>query len=104
VPEYEKGKTATIPLRITDDLGVKTVEGWARPEEGQYVKVTVRHLSGENYVMDVAADVHQNEVIEYYATATDASGNVGKLASAEHPNKVVRKSWLKKILGKKDGG
>ena len=103
-PEYEKGKTASIPLKITDDFGVKSVEGWARPEKGQYVKVTVRHLSGSDYVMDVPPDVHHDETIEYYATATDASGHVGLLASADHPNKVKRKGWLKKILGGKEGG
>jgi hypothetical protein len=105
-PEYDKGKTATIPLTITDDFGVKSVEGWARPEKGQYVKVNIRHLNGSDYVMDVPAEVHQNETIEYYATATDASGHVGQLASADHPKQVKRKSWLKGFLGKdkKDGG
>jgi hypothetical protein len=103
-PEYEKGKTASIPLKVTDDFGVKSVEGWARPEKGQYAKVTVRHLSGSDYVMDVPQDVHHDETIEYYATATDASGHVGQLASADHPNKVKRKGWLKKIFGGKEGG
>jgi serine/threonine protein kinase len=105
-PEYDKGKTAVIPLTITDDFGVKGVEGWARPEKGQYVKVTLRHLNGSDYVMDVPEEVHKNETIEYYATATDASGHIGQLASADHPNKVKRKSWLKGFLGKdkKDGG
>jgi hypothetical protein len=106
VPEYEKGKTATIPLKITDDSGVKSVEGWARPEKGQYAKVTIRHLNGSDYAMDVPEDVHKNETIEYYATATDATGHVGQLASADHPRQLKRKSWFKTILGKdkKDGG
>ncbi|HEX4494219.1 MAG TPA: hypothetical protein VIE43_01000, partial [Thermoanaerobaculia bacterium] len=105
-PEFDKGKTAVIPLTITDDFGVRGVEGWARPEKGQYVKVNIRHLNGSDYVMDVPAEVHKNETIEYYATATDASGHVGQLASADHPNQVKRKSWLKGFLGKdkKDGG
>jgi serine/threonine protein kinase len=105
-PEFDKGKTAVIPLTITDDFGVRGVEGWARPEKGQYVKVTIRHLNGSDYVMDVPAEVHKNETIEYYATATDASGHVGQLASADHPNQLKRKSWLKGFLGKdkKNGG
>jgi hypothetical protein len=103
-PEYEKGKTASIPLKVTDDFGVKSVEGWARPEKGQYVKVAVRHLNGSDYVMDVPQDIHHDETIEYYATATDGSGHVGQLASADHPNKVKRKGWLKKIFGGKEGG
>jgi len=105
-PLYEKGKVVTIPLKATDDFGVKTVEGWARPEGGQYVKVNVRHLSGSDYAMDVPMDIHQNKMIEYYAIATDASGHTGPLASADHPNQVKRKSWLKNILrkGEKNGG
>ncbi len=104
IPEYEKGKTASIPLKVTDDFGVKAVEGWARPEKGQYVKVNVRHLNGSDYVMEVPPDVHHDETIEYYATATDASGHVGPLASADHPNKLKRKGWLKTIFGGKAGG
>jgi hypothetical protein len=106
IPEYEKGKTASIPLKVTDDFGVKSVEGWARPEKGQYVKVAVRHLNGSDYVMDIPPDVHRDETLEYYATATDGSGHVGQLASADHPNKVKRKGWLKKIFGgkEKEGG
>ena len=82
------------------------MEGWARPEKGQYVKVAVRHLNGSDYVLDVPPDVHHDEPIEYYATATDASGHVGQLASADHPRQLKRKSWFKTILGKdkKDGG
>jgi hypothetical protein len=103
---YEKGKTATIPLRIIDDFAVKTVEGWARPEGGEYVKVAVRHLSGTDYAMDVPPDLHQNKTVEFYATAADPSGHSGQLGSADHPLKMKRKSWIDKILRKneKDGG
>ena len=101
---YEKGKTATIALRITDDFAVKTVEGWARPEGGQYVKVAVRHLSGADYAMDVPPDVHQNKTVEFYVTAADPSGHAGQLGSADHPLRMKRKSWIEKILGKNDKG
>jgi hypothetical protein len=101
---YEKGKTATLPLRISDDFAVKTVEGWARPEGGQYVKVAVRHLSGTDYALDVPADLHQNKTVELYVTATDPSGHVGQLGNADHPLKMKRKSWIEKILGKNGKG
>jgi hypothetical protein len=101
-PVYEKGKTVTIPLRITDDLAVKSAEGWARPEGGQFVKVAIRHLSGADYAMDVPPELHQNRTVEYYAVATDPSGHAGQLGSADHPLKLKRKSWIDKIL-RKDG-
>jgi hypothetical protein len=104
VPEYEKGKTATVPLKITDDLGVKSVEGWARAEGGQYQKVTVRHLSGSDYALDVPPELHQNKTVDFYVTASDGSGHTGQLGSADRPVKIRRKSWFEKILGKKDGG
>jgi hypothetical protein len=103
-PQYEKGKAATIPLKITDDYSVKSADGWARAEGGEYAKVSVRHLSGTDWAIDVPADLHQNETIEYYATATDPSGHTGQLGSAERPLKVKRKGFLKSIFGKKDGG
>ncbi len=56
--------------------------------------------------MDVPPDLHQNKTVELYVTATDPSGHVGQLGSADHPLKMKRKSWIDKILGKneKDGG
>jgi hypothetical protein len=102
--EYEKGKTATIALRITDDFAVKSTEGWARAEGGQYAKVTLRHLSGADYAMDVPPDLHENKTIEFYVTATDPSGHTGQLGSAERPLKMKRKGFLKSIFGGKDEG
>ena len=106
--EYEKGKAAVIQLRITDDLGVRKVEGWARPEGGTYVNLPLRHASGtDNYELDVPADVHQNKTVEYYVTATDGSDHTGQYGSADHPQKLKKKkNLLEKILGgrDKDGG
>ncbi len=97
-PMYDRGKAATIPLRITDDFGVKDVEGWARVKGGRYVKVGVRHLSGADYALDVPADVHRNRTVEYYAVASDLSGHSSQLGSAEHPFEMKRKSWFEKHL------
>lgn len=97
-PMYEKGKTGIIPLRITDDFGVKAVEGWARVKGGQFVKVDVRHLSGTDYALDVPVDVHRNRMVEYYVIARDPSGHTGQLGSAEHPFELRRKSWFEKHL------
>jgi hypothetical protein len=94
---YEKRKTATISLRITDDAGVKDAEGWARPVGGQFVKLPVRHLSGPDYVMEVPPDLHKNATVEFYATASDQSGHSGQLGSADHPLKMKRKGLFKKL-------
>jgi hypothetical protein len=101
-PLYEKGKLAAVALRITDDLSVKSVEGWARAEGGSYAKVTVRHLAGDQYVLEVPPELHQNKTVEYYVTALDPSGHAGQLGSADHPRKLKRKNWIDKILGRKD--
>ncbi len=102
--EYEKGKSAKIPLQISDDYAVKSAEGWARPEGGSYQKIALRHLSGADWEMEVTPDLHQNKDIDFYATATDQSGHTGQLGSAERPLKMKRKGFFKAIFGGKDGG
>jgi hypothetical protein len=99
---YEKGKAATVPLRITDDFSVKAAEGWARAEGGQYVKIPVRQVSGSDYEMEILPGVHQNKIVEYYVTATDQSGHSGQLGSPERPLTIKRKGLLKRIFGGKD--
>ncbi|HSS78373.1 MAG TPA: hypothetical protein VLV54_16715 [Thermoanaerobaculia bacterium] len=102
--EYEKGKTASILLRITDDFAVKSAEAWVRAEGGQYTKIAVRHLSGADYALDVPPDLHQNKTIELYVTAADSSGHTGQLGSAERPLKMKKKGLLKSIFGGKGEG
>lgn len=93
-PEYEKGKNALIPLKITDDYGVKTVSVRGRAEgTATYTDIPVRR-AGTEYTADVPSAFHKNEPIELYVTATDASGHVGQLGTAEAPIKVKRKRWL----------
>jgi Protein tyrosine and serine/threonine kinase len=99
---YEKGKAATVPLRITDDFSIKAAEGWARAEGGQYVKIPVRQVSGSDYEMEILPGVHQNKIVEYYVTATDQSGHSGQLGSPERPLTIKRKGLLKRIFGGKD--
>lgn len=100
---YEKGKSAAVPLQITDDYGVKTAEGWARAEGGQYVKLPVRHVSGADWVMEVPPDLHQNKTVELYARAVDESGHAGQLGSAEKPIKMKRRTLIDKIRDKLKG-
>jgi hypothetical protein len=99
VPLYEKGKAGTVHLRIIDDFGVKTTEAWARTEGGPFVRVALRHLFGSGYSLDVPPEVHRNGTVEFYITASDLSGHSGQLGSAEHPLKMMRQSWLERVLG-----
>jgi serine/threonine protein kinase len=93
-PEYEKGKDALIPLKITDDYGVKSVSVRGRVEgTTTYTDIPFRR-AGTEYTAEVPSAFHKNEAIELYVTATDASGHAGQLGTAEAPIKVKRKRWL----------
>jgi hypothetical protein len=100
---YKEGETVIIPLRITDDQGVRTTEAWARPEGGRFQKVFVRHQGGSDYALDIGPSVHQHKSIDFYLTATDQSGHEGALGSVQKPQKIKRKGWLSKVLGGKEG-
>jgi len=94
-PEFEKGKPAAIPLEVTDDHAVQTVTAWARVEGGTtYAELTIRHLSGTQYMVDAPVAFHRNETIEFFVTAMDASGHLGRLGTAAAPLTVKRKRWL----------
>jgi hypothetical protein len=104
---YEKGVSIKVPLVVTDEHAVASVEVWARPEGGRFEKVPVRHLTASQYEAEIPPSLHQNKTVELYATASDTSGNQGRLGSAESPRTVKRKKWydkLEKLLpGKPDG-
>jgi hypothetical protein len=100
IPLYEKGTAGTVHLRIADDFGVKSTEAWARSEGGPFVRVGIHHLFGSGYSLDVPPEVHRNQtVVEFYVVASDLSGHSGQLGSPERPLKMMRKSWLERLLG-----
>jgi hypothetical protein len=101
---YKESETVTIPLRITDDQDVKSTEAWARPEGGRFSKVSVRHLGGSDYEIEIGPALHQHKSIDFYVTATDPSGHEGSLGTVQRPQRIKRKGWLSKVLGGKDGG
>lgn len=101
---YKEEETVTIPLRISDDQGVKSTEAWARAEGGRFSKVFVRHLGGADYTLEISPSVHQRKSIDFYLTATDQSGHEGALGTAQRPQRIKRKGWLSKVLGGKDEG
>ncbi|HVT61710.1 MAG TPA: protein kinase [Thermoanaerobaculia bacterium] len=101
--EYERGKTARVPLRVTDDFQVKSVECWARAEDGSYKPVGVRHGSGADYTVEIPESLHGNKPVEFYVTASDLSGHLGMLGTSEKPLKLKRKGWFSKLIGREHG-
>jgi hypothetical protein len=102
--EYDKGARVAIPLRITDDLAVKSAECWVRPEGGaSYQAVPVRHLSGADYEVDIPPELHQNRTVDLYAAASDNSGHRSLLGSREQPLKLKRRTWIEKIFTGREG-
>lgn len=96
---YEKGKPARLPLRITDDHGVKSAEVWARAEGGRFEKIAVRQVSGADYEVEVSPELHGNKTVEVYVVASDHSGHASQLGSADRPLKIKRKRWINRVLG-----
>ena len=102
--EYDKGAHVVVPLRITDDLAVKSAECWVRPEgAAAFRAVPVRHLSGADYAVDIPPELHQNRTLELYATASDNSGHRSPLGSRDQPLKLKRRNWIEKIFSGKEG-
>jgi hypothetical protein len=99
--EYDKGARVVVPLRITDDLAVKSAECWVRAEgDASFRAVPVRHLSGADYEIDIPPDLHQNRTLELYAAASDHSGHQSQLGSRDNPLKLKRRTWLEKVFRK----
>ncbi len=102
--EYDKGKGIVVPLHVTDDFAVKTVECFFRAEgDPAYRQIAVRHLAGADYEVAIPADAHQNRNIEIYVAATDPSGHQTLLGTRDQPLKVKRRNWLEKIFVGKEG-
>lgn len=100
---YEKGTAFVLLLHITDDFGVESAEGWARPEGGTYVRIPLRRGSSGDYELEVPPSLHQNKTVNVYVVATDRSGHKGQLGDPSHPIQIKRKGLFSKIFGK-DGG
>jgi serine/threonine protein kinase len=91
--EYDKNKSALVPLVVSDDHGVKTVRGFARPEGApNFVSVTVTKGAGNEYVVEVSPTIHGNKAVDFYIVVTDHSGHTGQLGSQEKPIHI-KKKW-----------
>ena len=94
--EYQKGKSAELTFRITDDHAVKSARLFARPEgTDRWVELPLRHASGVDYVAEITSTFHQNGTVEFYVGAADYSNHVGQFGTAQAPMKLKRKkNWL----------
>lgn len=92
--EYEKNKAVVVPLHITDDHGVKSVQFFARVEGSQrYVELPAVNTAGAEYTVEISPGFHQNQTVEIYVAASDHSGHVTRLGTPEAPLKLKRKRW-----------
>ena len=92
--EYEKNKAVVVPLHITDDHGVKSVQFFARVEGNQrYVELPAVNTAGAEYTVEISPGFHQNRTVEIYVAASDHSGHVTRLGTTEAPLKLKRKRW-----------
>jgi hypothetical protein len=93
--EYEKGKGVSVPVRASDDFGVKEVTAFARVAGAPaWDALPVRVGQGGEYLIEVGPTFHRNEDVELYVQAADTSGHITRLGTREEPLKLKRKRWL----------
>ena len=94
--QFKKKEPARIYVRITDDYKVVSAKAMVRTEAVRTFKEMPLKKSGtDQYLLEVPPEVHGGGDIEFYIEATDRSGHVGRLGSAQTPIKVERKKWWK---------
>ncbi|MEP0774861.1 MAG: hypothetical protein HRF46_10940, partial [Acidobacteriota bacterium] len=92
-PRFKKDETLTVPVRITDDYRVASAKAYVRTDERkQYREVQLKHLGGDEYVLELSPAVHGNAgVVELYIVATDTSGHSSSFGTANKPYEVKRR-------------
>lgn len=92
-PRFKKDETLSIPVRISDDYRVASAKAYVRTDERkQYREVHLKHLGGDEYVLELSPAVHGNAgVVELYIVATDTSGHSSSFGTANKPYEVKRR-------------
>jgi hypothetical protein len=92
--DFRKNDVVTLTFRVRDDLRVASVRGYCRSKDAtSYRELPLEAGADGVWTCSVGPDVHANETLELYVTATDPSGHVGSLGSAEAPLELKRKRW-----------
>lgn len=90
--EYEKNQPAVIAVKVEDDYRVATVALFARREGGTgYAQFIAVREQPDTWVVRIPVAFHQNETVEFYATATDPSGHRGELGNEAAPLELKRR-------------
>ena len=101
-PEYSKDEAALIVFRVRDDFRIERVTVRARAAGGDWQAMPSRRRDGDaragEYALEIGPDLHRNEAVEFYITATDPSGQEGAAGSAERPLELKRRRWFHRIL------
>jgi len=95
--QYRKDDTYRIPFTISDDYRVVEASIMVRPAgKAVFTQMALKHSGGSSYVFEVTPELHQNETVLFYVTATDRSGHQGLLGSAQQPLELERKKWYQR--------
>ena len=91
-PRFKKNELLSIPVHIIDDYRVASAKAYVRREgQTQYREVQLKHLGGEQYLLELSPAVHGNASVELYIVATDTSGHSSSLGTASKPYEVKRR-------------
>ncbi len=91
-PRFKKNEVLAVPVRITDDYSVASAKAFVRSEgQAQYREVKLKHVGGDEYVLELSPAVHGNASVDLYIVATDVSGHSSNLGSASKPYEVKRR-------------
>lgn len=94
---YDRGRVVELSFRVTDDFQVRTVKLMARPEGGKMRELPL-DVSHFNYTVQLPPAFHQNGTVEFYVTATDASGHTGSFGTPSQPQQLKRREGFQRIL------
>jgi len=94
---FRKNQDLVIPLVVRDDYKVADVKVMLRSAgSSDFQEVRPRHLGGDRWEVKITPAEHANEDVALYVVATDRSGHVGRLGSAEKPLEADRKKWYQR--------
>jgi serine/threonine protein kinase len=83
---YSRGKPVTVQVLVTDDYHVKSVTVMARQDGAkEYQALPANAVGGNEYDVEITPAFHDNKTVELYVVATDDSGHISKLGTAEKP-------------------
>lgn len=98
---YTPNEPVRVTLQVTDDYAVESVAAYARfGDTGSFSPVTVTPDGGGAYTFELdAAALDNPKWIHFYVEARDRSNHVGTLGSAQAPQEIKKRGFLKRTFG-----